>query len=200
MQSTLPAHLSPASATPFHRTSAGRIALVVAASLFVAACAHLSVPLPFTLVPLTLQPFAVILVGLLLGPVAGFSALALYLAEGAAGLPVFTPQGPGGIAQLLGPTGGFLFSYPLAAALAGALARPRARFASACLAGTAAAALIYTFGAAWFSHWHHLGTHATLTLAVLPFLPGELIKILAAAGIFSALNRTASSPEGPTLP
>src|SRR3954469_18368068 len=95
---------------------AGRVILAIGATLFVAACAHVSVPLPFTPVPLTLQNFAVLLVGMVLGPVAGFSAMVLYLAEGATGLPVFNPGGLGGVAQLLGPTAGFLFSYPLAAA------------------------------------------------------------------------------------
>src|ERR1700751_5454789 len=96
-----------------------QIALPVAASLFVALCARVTVPLPFTPVPLTLQNFGVLLVGLMLGSRRGFAALALYLAEGAAGLPVFSPTGPGGIAQLLGPTGGFLLAYPIVAALAG---------------------------------------------------------------------------------
>ena len=77
-------------------------AIVIGASLFVALCAKITVPL--TPVPLTVQNFAVILVGLMLGGRRGFAALALYLAEGASGLAVFTP-GPGGIAQLLGPTG-----------------------------------------------------------------------------------------------
>src|SRR5260370_5435481 len=94
------------------------VALVASASLFVALCARITVPLPFTPIPLTLQNFAVLLVGLTLGPRRGFAALALYLAEGAAGMPVFNPLGLGGIAQLLGPTGGFLLAYPLVAAVA----------------------------------------------------------------------------------
>src|SRR3954447_5509375 len=102
---------------------AKQAAIVVAASFFVALCARVSVPLPFTPVPLTLQNFAVLLVGLVLGPVAGFSAMALYLAEGAAGLPVFNPHGAGGVLQLFGPTGGYLLSYPFAAAAAGWVAR-----------------------------------------------------------------------------
>src|SRR2546425_11213636 len=96
-----------------------QIAVVAGASLFVALCARLTLPLPFTPVPLTLQNFAVLLVGMTLGSKRGFAALALYLAEGLAGLPVFNPTGPGGLAQLLGPTGGFLMVYPLVAALAG---------------------------------------------------------------------------------
>src|SRR2546427_7315060 len=80
--------------------------IVISASLFVALCARVTVPLPFTPVPLTLQNFGVLLVGLTLGNRRGFSALALYLAEGVAGMPVFNPTGPGGVAQLLGATGG----------------------------------------------------------------------------------------------
>src|SRR6266700_2895972 len=98
---------------------ANQAAIVIAASLFVALCARVTVPLPFTPVPLTLQNFGVLAVGLLLGSRRGFAALALYLVEGASGLPVFNPTGPGGTLQLLGPTGGFLMTYPFVAGLAG---------------------------------------------------------------------------------
>src|ERR1700723_1356221 len=171
----------------------GKVILVVAASAFVAICAHISLPLPFTPVPLTLQNFAVILVGILLGPVAGFSAVILYLAEGATGLPVFTPHSVGGIAHLLGPNGGYLFSYPLAAAVAGwvvrAMQRVTSRFRSALVASTIASLPIFVLGAAWLEHLLHLSGSATWTLAVAPFLLGDVIKITAAAGIFSALQR-----------
>src|ERR1700693_1510299 len=99
--------------------TARQVAVVVGASLFVALCARITIPLPFTPVPLTVQNFGVLLVGLLLGSRRGFAALALYLVEGAVGLPVFNPTGPGGLAQLLGPTGGFLMVYPFVAFLAG---------------------------------------------------------------------------------
>ena len=112
---------------PAHRIAqdslAGMAILIVGATAFVALCAHISVPLPFTPVPLTLQNFAVLLVGMFLGPVAGFTTMALYLLEGAVGLPVFTPYSAAGAAHLLGPNGGFLFSYPLAAAIAGWIVR-----------------------------------------------------------------------------
>ncbi len=85
---------------------AQQVALVIGASLLVALCARITIPLPGTPVPLTVQNFGVLLVGLQLGSRRGFAALALYLAEGAMGMPVFSPVGPGGIAQLLGPTGG----------------------------------------------------------------------------------------------
>src|ERR1700729_4606730 len=99
--------------------AARQVALVVGASLFVGLCAHISIPLPFTPVPLTVQNFGVLLVGLLLGSRRGFAALILYLAEGAMGLPVFSPGGVGGIAQLLGVTGGYLLVYPFVAVLSG---------------------------------------------------------------------------------
>src|SRR6266850_8025658 len=98
---------------------AKQAAIVIGASMVVALCARLTVPLPFTPIPLTLQNFGVLLVGLTLGSRRGFAALALYLIEGASGMPVFNPAGPGGIAQLLGATGGFLLVYPFVAALAG---------------------------------------------------------------------------------
>ena len=99
---------------------AKQAAIVIAASLFVALCARVTVPLPFTPVPLTLQNFGVLTVALLLGSRRGFAALSLYLVEGAFGLPVFSPSVlGGGIAQILGPTGGFLMAYPLVAFVAG---------------------------------------------------------------------------------
>lgn len=171
--------------------------LAVAGSLFVAACAHIAVPLPFTPVPFTLQPFAVILVGMLLGPELGFAALAAYLAEGAAGLPVFTPAGLPGLARLLGPTAGYLFAYPVAAALAGAVPRllPRMkRFAAYALAGAVAMLVVYLSGALWFSHALHLPLGATLAGAVLPFAASDAVKVCAAAGIASALQQKQLQP------
>src|SRR5437660_5437495 len=76
-----------------------QIVIVVSASIFIALCARVTIPLPFTPVPLTLQNFGVLLVGLSLGSRRGFLALMLYLAEGASGMPVFNPAGPGGFAQ-----------------------------------------------------------------------------------------------------
>src|ERR1700676_4562367 len=104
----------------FFSEATRQVALVVGGSLFVALCARITIPLPFTPVPLTVQNFGVLLVGLLLGSRRGFAALALYLAEGAMGMPVFNPTGAGGVAQLFhGATAGFLLSYPLVAWVAG---------------------------------------------------------------------------------
>jgi biotin transport system substrate-specific component len=171
----------------------GRIVLAFAATALVAACAHVSVPLPFTPVPLTLQNFAVLLVGMALGPVAGFSAMVLYLAEGAMGLPMFTPNGPMGVARLLGPTAGFLFAYPLIAASAGWVVRTMrnvgSRFAGGIVAGVVATLILFACGAGWMATLLHLRASATWHMAVAPFLPGEVVKVTAAAGIFSAMQR-----------
>lgn len=195
MQSAIPSQLGLAHRSGSLQDSlAGKTLLVIGATAFVAACAHVLFPLPFTPVPLTLQNFAVILVGMALGPVAGFSAMMLYLAEGALGLPVFTPTGgPAGIAHLLGPNGGFLFSYPLAAATAGWVVRAMqpitTRFRSALVASIAATLPIFLLGAGWLAYYAHHSASVTWTMAVAPFIPGEIVKITAAAGIFSSLQR-----------
>jgi biotin transport system substrate-specific component len=194
MQSTISSHSGLAHRSGVLQESLpGRIALVVAATALVAACAHVSLPLPFTPVPITLQTFAVLLVGMVLGPVAGFSTMVLYLAEGAMGLPVFSPHGMGGVAQLLGPTAGYLFAYPLAAAAAGwavrAMKHIGSRFTRAIIAGILADVVIFTLAAGWLAHLLHLGGSAAWTLAVAPFLLGEVIKLTAAAGIFSTMQR-----------
>src|SRR5579884_2503510 len=146
---------------------------IVAGSALVAVCAHISVPLFFTPVPMTLQPFAVLLLGLLLEPSAAFAALALYLLEGAAGLPAFTPQGPGGILQLMGPTGGYLMSYPFVAVLVSFIYRRlRGRhFVSGLLAAAAGNALILTSGMIWMAVVTHQSFTTLFSLSVVPFLP-----------------------------
>lgn len=173
-----------------------RLGIVLAASLAVAAAAHIAFPLPFTPVPFTLQPLAVLLVGLLLGPVDGGVALLAYLAEGAAGLPVFSPTGPGGLLQLLGPTGGFLMVYPVVAAIAGGVCRAlRARlsaFPAALLACSLATAVLFTAGASWLAWLRPMPLSVLWVAAIAPFLPGELIKVAAAAGIYRALTTSSS--------
>ena len=92
-----------------------QVAIVICASAVIAVCARIILPLPFTPVPLTLANFGVLLVGLTLGSRRGFAAAALYLGWGAMGLPVFASSGPGSVAQMLGPTGGYLWAYPVVA-------------------------------------------------------------------------------------
>lgn len=174
-------------------TRSNQILMALSANALLAISAHVSLPLFFTPVPLTLQTFAVILTGFALGPSLAFYTLLLYLAEGAFGLPVFSPAGPGGFAQLIGVTGGFLMSYPLAAALAGFLVRApgarRSRFGSALMAGSGATVIILLGGGAWIAHVAHTNLGTTATLGVTPFLPGEVIKVIAAAASYTGLQR-----------
>jgi biotin transport system substrate-specific component len=172
--------------TPQERTLevTRQVALVVGASLFVALCARVTIPLmPLTPVPLTVQNMGVLLVGLLLGSRRGFAAMVLYLVEGMAGLPVFNPSGPGGIAQLFGVTGGFLLVYPFVAFLAGYIFERGAKtFARAALAGLLGEVLLFAGGLSWL----YLFTHSLAKAAYLGlywFLAAEVIKVMLAAAI-----------------
>lgn len=161
-----------------------QVVLVVGASLFVALCARITIPLlPLTPIPLTVQNLGVLLVGLLLGSRRGFAALALYLAEGAVGLPVFNPTGLGGIAQLLGPTGGFLMAYPLVAFLAGLVfERGNRTFARAAVAGILGEIVLFAGGLSWlYVFTHSLAKAAYLGLYI--FLAAEVMKVMFAAAI-----------------
>jgi biotin transport system substrate-specific component len=161
-----------------------QVALVVGASLVVALCARITIPLvPLTPVPLTVQNMGVLLVGLMLGSRRGFAALALYLVEGAVGLPVFNPTGPGGIAQLLGPTGGFLMVYPFVAFLAAYIFERGTRsFLRASIAGLLAEILLFAGGLTWlYAFTHSLAKAAYLGLYW--FLAAEVIKVMVAAAI-----------------
>ncbi len=171
------------------QTVPGQIGLAVGASAFVALCAHASIHLPFTPVPITLSDFAVLLVGLALPPATAFAALVLYLAEGLMGLPVFNP-GLGGFAQLLGPTGGYLMAYPVAAALASWMSRKLPARLMPTLTGSAAAsAVIMASGVAWLTLYIHHSLQSAFYLGAAPFLPGQVVKVLAAAGIVTSVKR-----------
>jgi biotin transport system substrate-specific component len=169
---------------------AQQIALVAGASLFVGLCARVTLPLPFTPVPLTLQNFAVLLVGLTLGSRRGFAALALYLVEGAVGMPVFNPTGLGGVAQLLGPTGGYLLAYPFVAALAGwIMERGRKTFARATVAGALAEVILFAGGVSWLAVLTHSFAQA-VRFGLYWFVFAEVIKVMSAAAIAAGWHRT----------
>ena len=164
-------------------------ALVLGGSLVVALCARVALPLPFTPVPLTLQNFGVLLVGLLLGSKRGFAALALYLAEGAVGMPVFSLPGVGGIAQLLGPTGGYLMMYPFVAFLAGWVMERGARsFVRAAIASTLAEIVLFAGGIGWLAVWTHSFALA-LRFGLYWFVFAEIIKVMSAAAIARGWQR-----------
>ena len=180
------------------REWAKQAAIVIAASLFVALCARVTVPLPFTPVPLTLQNFGVLTVGLLLGSRRGFAALALYLVEGAFGLPVFSPAILGsGITHLLGPTGGFLMAYPLVAFIAGYIYEQKSeqssrRFAWAALSAAAAELVLFAGGLSWLAVLTH-SVSLALRYGLYWFVFAEVIKVLMAAAVSARWHRRTSS-------
>jgi biotin transport system substrate-specific component len=151
------------------------IAVLLGATL-VAVAAQIAIPLPGTPVPMTLQPLAVLLVGGLLGPGLGASAMLLYLALGAAGLPVFTPYGLPGVARLLGPTGGYLLAYPVAAFVVGRIADDGRRLARLALAALAGTALIHLGGLAQLVLLTGSVSGAA-RLGTLPFVVSDLVKV-----------------------
>ncbi len=163
---------------------------ILAGVLLVALGAQAAVPLPGTPVPVTLQVPAVLIVGALLGPRLGAASMVLYLAVGAAGAPVFAPAGVPGLARLLGPTGGYLLATPLAAALVGRLVTdPRSwgRLALGLVAGLLA---IHTGGVAQLAVLTG-DVSVALALGSLPFLLGDVLKLLVAGLIVRRFASTA---------
>lgn len=162
-------------------TLLGILAFVLATALG----AWVAVPLPGTAVPMTLQPLFVILAGTILGPWAGAAAMASYLAVGAAGAPVFS-GGHAGLPWLMGPTGGYLLAYPLAAFAVGLLAGRSHRLVRLLPALAAGLALIYLGGVSQLAILTGEDLTALLRLGVVPFLGGDLLKVLIALVITRA--------------
>jgi biotin transport system substrate-specific component len=162
--------------------------LIVGASVLMAISAHVAFPLPFDPVPFTLQPLAMLMIAFFLGPRRAAAAMVLYLCEGLTGLPVFSPAGPGGFAQLAGPTGGFLMATPFAAFIAGYFSQKK-NVLMLTIGAVAAEAILFTFGASWLSLVTHSTIAQTFSLAVLPFLPGEILKVAIAVSAASLWNR-----------
>jgi biotin transport system substrate-specific component len=154
--------------------------LVVGGSLLVVAMSQLVIPLPWTPVPITGQTFAVLIVGATLGSRLGSYSLALYLMEGIAGLPVFA-GGSGGIGHLLGPTGGYMVGFVLAAGVVGWLAERGwdRRPGKALLAFLLGELAIYLPGVLWLAFY--VGSNRALMAGFWPYLPGDAIKVVLAA-------------------
>lgn len=165
-----------------------RALAVVLGAVFVTAAAQVSVPLPGTPVPMTLQPLAVLLVGGLLGARLGAASMVLYLALGIAGLPVFTPTVPLlGVARLLGPTGGYLLAYPVAAWCVGTLVadgRTVWRVACGVIAGLV---LIHLGGLAQLMILTG-NVSGAARLGTWPFLLGDLAKVAVAVAALTKLT------------
>ncbi len=156
------------------------VSIVVAFSLLVALSAQ--VVIPIGPIPITGQTFAVLLTGALLGSRLGAMAMIVYLVEGASGLPFFY-GGHGGLAHLLGPTGGYLFAFPAAAFITGAFAEHGwdRRFFSAAIAMAIGSLVILLGGWAWFAVLTSAAPIAAFKVSVMPHLAGDVIKILLAA-------------------
>ena len=175
-----------------------RVAAVLLVTALTAAAAQVSVPLPFTQVPLTFQPMVVLLGGLFLGSGLGLASQALYLMAGVAGLPVFAASAtlPPGAWRLIGPTGGYLMSYPIATFLVGYLAERGfdRRYVTSLLAMLAGLVVVYGGGVAWLGLFARssaeaapIGLQAALVSGVYPFVVADLVKLVAAAGILPGL-------------
>lgn len=166
------------------RLALGIVAFVVATSFG----AYVAVPVPWTPVPMTLQPLFVVLAGMLLGPRAGAAAMASYLAVGAAGFPVFS-SGHGGIAWLLGPTGGYLVAYPAAAFLAGWISGGRGAGTARIFLGALAGLLtLYVGGISQLAVLTGEDLSTLLALGVVPFFLGDLLKILIATVVIRTVR------------
>ncbi len=151
----------------------GRLASIAIAAALTAVAARIAVPLPGTPVPFTFQPVAVLLAGVLLGAAGGFGSQLLYLAAGAVGLPVFAAGG--GLAYLLGPTGGFLLAFPIAAWIAGRITGWRSGAAGIALGSALGLTVIHLGGFAWLTVLS--GSPFSLADSVAPFLLGDFLKI-----------------------
>jgi biotin transport system substrate-specific component len=161
---------------------------VIGFAVALAAASQVAIPVPGTPVPMTMQPLVVALAGLWLGPAAGATSMALYLVAGAAGLPVFAPMGAPGFARLLGPTGGYLWAYPVAALVAGLVSTRRRTFAFRALAAAAAIAMIHVGGFVQLLVLTGSAERA-IALGATPFLPLDVLKVLAAAALSSKTPR-----------
>ncbi len=151
-------------------------AWVLLATFAICLSGHISIPLWFTPVPLALQNSCVLLLAALLGPRLGFAAVFAFLIQGAMGLPVFSAGPTVGLARLVGPTGGYLLGYLVAAFVVGAIAERHKSLRGAVCALTVGNAIIYLLGASYLAKF--VGLNKAFALGVAPFLVGDFFKTL----------------------
>ncbi len=158
------------------------VLLVAAGSVLIAASAKVSIALPRNLVPITGQTFAVLLIGALYGSRRGVATVLAYLAEGAAGIPVFAGKAAG-VGYMMGPTGGYLIGFVVAAGIVGWLAQRGwdRRFVTTAAAMTLGTVAIFLYGMSWYTAF--VGPRQVFAVGVLPFLPGAIVKIILAAAL-----------------
>jgi biotin transport system substrate-specific component len=176
---------------------AGAVAFV---AVLTAAAAQVSVPLPRTPVPFTLQPMVVLIGSAALGARLGMLSQILYLTMGIAGLPVFAAAPiPQGMGRLFGPTGGYLMAYPIAAFVAGWLAERGfdRRYLTAVFGMACGLAVIFAGGVTWLALFAHppRGFSAALAAGFIPFIGADLLKLLVAAGVMPGVWRLIGRPR-----
>ena len=162
-----------------------------------AACAFISIPVPGTPVPIVLQNMMVVLCGMLLGPFLGTMSTTAFILAGLLGLPVFN-GGTGGFAKLMSPTGGFIIGYAISSLTAGlVLGKPgldgRKHVVRTILAALTGFAVMYIPGVLHFMHSMGKNFRETLVLCVIPYLPGDLIKMVICILISIPLRRSAAA-------
>ncbi len=184
----MPASPNVAGADPRSATVTAAGVLGFAAAL--AAASQVAIPLPGTPVPLTLQPMLVILAGLWLGPRAAAVSMLLFLAVGAAGLPVFSPFGPPGVLRLMGPTGGYLLAYPVAAFVAGIFGQ-RARGFRGRLAASVLGFLTLFAGGVLQLAASTGSLHTAIAAGLVPFVVPDAAKAVVAALLAPSRKRGA---------
>lgn len=190
--------MSHANVLPYNKEfiSSKKAVAAIGVTFFILATAlgaYVRIPVPGSPVPITLQTFFVLLAGAVLGRKLGAASQIGYLLLGAAGLPVF--QGAGcGIASLVGPTGGYLIGFAAAAYAVGYLSRPaKPGMARSIAIFSAGSIIIYAFGAAWLVFLYKVQPSYAISIGVLPFIAGDVTKILLAAAVGSAIARRANT-------
>ena len=165
-----------------------RMVLCAMFTALVAVCSQIAVPMPWG-VPINLALFAVYMAGTMLGPVWGAASQLVYLLLAAVGVPVMAGM-QGGPAVLLGKTGGYAIGYLLAALIAGALTKALGRkFWSLCVAMVVGCAACYVLGTIWFMILTGADLVSALGWCVLPYLPGDAVKIVLAAVLTMQLDK-----------
>ena len=181
-------------------TLAVHASAVIFMTALTAAAAQVSFSIPFTPIPFTMQPMVVLMAGLALGPRLGMTSQILYLLAGIAGLPVFAASLtlPPGVGRLLGPSGGYLLSYPFAALVTGWLAAKGfdRRYWTSVVAMLAGLAVVYAVGVLWLGlltsslgTGDAIGLRAAFVAGVVPFIGADVMKIVLAAGVVPGLWR-----------
>jgi biotin transport system substrate-specific component len=193
--STLLDHVGIGAASAAARTGM-RLGAMLFLTALTAAAAQISIHLPFTPVPLTLQPMVVLVGAAALGARLGAASQVLYLLLGVAGAPVFaaSPILPPGIGRLLGPTGGYLLAYPFAAFLTGYLAERGydRRYSTSLVAMLAGLVTLFAGGVIWLAYFaggaaSPIGVTAALSTGLYPFVLPDLIKVSVASGVLPVL-------------